>query len=283
MTKETTKRHYGTGADKSKFDIRTFGFVPTKANKKGGERYKASDIEDQHRVGICTAISVTQNARKFSGKKYSADFQYLLQKKYHDGNWNEGSSALSALKTAHKYGFLPDKEFQKFITEDDRKLTYSKYIKKLQAISDDDIQELLGKTEKIMSAYAKVPTDRDSLALAIDESQTGLIVRFVVGSEWWTPPIEPLRFPKRILSGHLTIHTNYDGGSFRIANTWGSDWADKGTAYHLLRDNPVTEAWIPYYENVPDPIKEQQKNREKVVGQILDYLQKIIVLVQKLI
>lgn len=70
-----------TGAGESPYDLRTFAYVPSGIPNKGGKRYSPSDIEDQHRVGICTAISTTQNARKALGTKFSADFQYLMQKK----------------------------------------------------------------------------------------------------------------------------------------------------------------------------------------------------------
>lgn len=277
------EKEYSTGAEKSPLDIRTFSYIPTTANKKGGLKYEAKDIEDQHRVGICTSISMTMNARKVRGIKYSADFQYLLQKKLIDGNWNEGSSAFSALKVAHKYGMLPDKDW-KFTDEDDRKLSYQKYIKKLQAITDKEIEELLeiAILHKI-EAYAKVNANREDMANAIDESEAGLITRFVIDRKWWTGLIEPLRRPdwKTTVTGHLVSSTNYSGNSFRIANSWGPKWGDKGTAYHLLNYMP-TEAWIPYYGDVSKPIKVQQESREKIIGTILDYLQKIIVLVTKL-
>ena len=128
--------------------------------------------------------------------RYSADFQYLLQKKYIDGNWNEGSSARSALKVASKYGLLPEKYFKHKIS---RNQSYSKYIKKLQAITDEEIAGYLKKTIKI-KGYASVPVTRDAMANAIDETNGGLLVRFALGNEWWTPPIEPLRPPKVYVS-----------------------------------------------------------------------------------
>lgn len=245
---------YSTGAQKSPYDIRTYSYKPDKANYKGGQRYTPKYINDQHRVGICTSISLTMNVHRATGKKYSPDFQYLLQKKFIDGNWDEGSSAFSALKAAHKYGMLPVKEFEKYVDEDDRKLTYRRYIKKLQNISDKDVDKLLAKCEKPIEGYAKVPASRDLLANGIDENESGLIARFTIGKEWWTKPIEPLRKPKEIISGHLINLTNYAGNSFRIANSWGTDWADKGTAYHLHRDYRPTEAWAVFYKEIPEEV-----------------------------
>jgi hypothetical protein len=282
---------YSTGAEKSKYDIRTFSYIPTKANLIGGKRYDESDIEHQYYVGICTAISLTQNARKALGIKFSADFQYLLQKKYIDKNWFEGSSIMSALKVGVGKedengnfmwgGLLPEDKWT-FTTETDRLLPYGEYIKKLQSISEDDIKKLLNISKDYrLSAYAQIPITRDLMAQAIDESKSGILVRFNVGNEWWTSPIEPLRNPVLTISGHAITECNYSGNSFRVANTWGKDWADKGTAYHLTNYLP-TEAWIPYYNELPKPIEDQKTKRSTIIGQIMDYLQKIIALLPKL-
>lgn len=267
----------GVGALESKYDLRTFSYIQTKANVKGGVRYSPEDIDDQDRVGICTSISMTMNAQKALGQPFSEDFQYLLQKKYIDENWNEGSSIFSALKVANKYGLLP-KKLWTLTSDSDQKLSYSKYIKKLQAVTDKQIEELLKKTIKI-SGYAKVPVERDMLANAIDESKSGLLTRFVIGSEWWTNPVEPLRFPMKVISGHAVTTSNYNGNSFRIANSWGSDWADSGTAYYMLGDYPPTEAWIPYYSEVPPEIVEQQKSP---LEKLKDILKEAIILTQEL-
>lgn len=271
---------YATGAEPSSVDIRDFTYKPDKANKKGGERYNAEDIEDQHRVGICTAISLTQNARKATGIEYSADFQYLLQKKFYDKNWNEGSSARSALHIAKTYGMLPQNEWRHTM-ESDRKLSYSRYIAKLKNVSDAEIDRLLKIAANYkIAGYAQVPINRDLLAAAVDESAAGLIARFLCGSTWYSSnkEIEPLRMPNPVVSGHLVTYSNYDGMSYRIANTWGDDWADKGTAYSLLQTYQPTEAWIPYYNKLPDPIKEQKEKLESLQGQLLTLLQKLVAL-----
>lgn len=274
-------RIYSTGAEPSPIDIRDFKYQPDKsvlaAPIKGGERYKPEDIEDQHRVGICTAISLTQNARKATGVKYNADFQYLLQKKFFDKNWNEGSSARSALHIAYTYGLLPESEW-KHTTIEDRKLSYSKYIAKLKAIPQAEIDRLLKKTQKVVSGYAQVPVERDKLFSAVDESEAGLIVRFAVGREWYTAPIEPLRRPQAVISGHLITICNYDGNSYRVANSWGDDWADKGTAFSNLLTYKPTEAWIPYYVKAPLPpaIEDQKKELETLKGELKTLIQKIL-------
>jgi hypothetical protein len=276
-------RIYATGAEPSTIDLRDFTYKPDKAAltapQKGGERYQAEDIEDQSRVGICTAISVTMNARKALGKKFNADFQYLIQKKFFDKNWNEGSSARSALHSTYTYGLLPEEEWT-HTTQADRKLSYSKYIAKLKAIPESEIARLLAiaARHKYLTGYAQVPVDRDKMFSAIDESQAGLIVRYNVGREWYTAPIEPLRAPLSIISGHLITMCNYDGMSYRLANSWGDDWADKGTAFSNLRSYQPTEAWIPYYASLPPAIEDQKKQLESLYGQMLALLQKMVAL-----
>jgi hypothetical protein len=273
---------YSTGANKSPYDLRTFAYVPSNVPISGGIRYKASDIEDQSKVGICTAISMTQNAQKALKVKFSADFQYLLQKKYIDKNWNEGSSISSALKVAKNYGLLPAKKW-KYTTQEDRDLGYEKYIEKLKAIPEEEIQSLLKiATLTKIKAYSSVPVDRDLMAQAINESSAGLLTRHVVGREWWTKPIEPIRKAKVPISGHAVTESDYDGNKFWIANSWGDDWADKGSAYRDHETLTPTEAWLVYYEKTPAEIDKQLEARKKKMALIVDLLQQVVVLYQKL-
>lgn len=279
---ETTERVFSFGAEPSGIDIRDFEYIPdkatiTRAPLAGGERYKREDIEDQYAVGICTAISLTQNARKALGKKFSADFQYLMQKKFYDKNWNEGSSGRASLHTAYTFGFLPAEHWT-HTTDSDRKRSYSAYIAKLKAIPDSEIERLkrIAAAHKCLAGYAPVPIERDRLADAVNESRSGLIARFVVGREWYTRPIEPLRKPQKVISGHLITYSNYNGSSYRLANTWGDDWADDGTAYGLLGLYKPTEAWIPYYKDLPAPIAEQKDKLDSLYGDLLTLLQRLV-------
>lgn len=272
---------YSTGAEKSPYDIRTFSYIPTTAGYKGGEKWGPVLIDDQSKVGICTSISLTMRAGQHYGETFSEDFQYLMQKKIYDQGWWEGSSIFHALKVGKNIGFLPEKEWT-YTTAEDKKLPYSEYVKKLQAIPDSEIERLkeIAKTYKL-KAYASVPVNRETLCNAIDESGA-LLSRFVVGSEWWTAPIEPLRAPKDPISGHAVNLTNYTGNSFRIANSWGTDWADMGTAYFLFNDYRPTESWAVWFEDVPKQIEEQLENRETIIGKIVDLLQQVIELLKKL-
>jgi hypothetical protein len=275
---------YVGGANPSKVDIRDFKYIPDlaaiaakrTAPQKVGKRYFREDIENQHRVGICTAIGLTQNARKALGKKFSADFQYLCQKLDFDKNWSEGSSPRAALTIGTNIGFLPAEKWH-HTTEDDRKLPYAQYIAKLKAIPQTEIDRLKEIASHYkLKGYAPVPVNRSDLANAVDESASGLIVRFVLDNKWWQEPIEPLRAATAPISGHETTISNMDGNSYRIANEWGPDWADGGTAYGNLLFNPPTEAWIPYYDLLPDPMQAQKEKLASLQGQIIALLQQLV-------
>lgn len=274
---------YQTGANESEYDIRTFvyDYAGDEVPNSAGESWANTEfIEDQHRVGICTAISMAMRARKHFNMDFSDDFQYLLQKKFIDGNWNEGSSGLSACKVGQKYGFLPASKWT-FTTIDDRKLTYSKYIKKLQAVTDEQIQELLIEAAKYkVLAYAKIPNTVESLRKTIED--TGAVTaRFVVGREWYTSPIEPLQNPLKPISGHLVNITKAVGDSYRIANSWGTDWADGGTAYGLFSVYKPTEMWQVWFTDIPKEIQVKLDGRTETIGKILNQIQLLINILKK--
>lgn len=246
---------FGFATPPSPQDDRTLGFIPTVAHQKGGVPYTPDQIYDQHRVGICTAISLTTHASRHFKQEMSPDFHYLMEK-LQDGNWDEGSSILSSLKIAKNIGFLPASYFP--AVEADRNQNYPAYIAELKTIVPNiERYKMLAAPYKI-GAYASVPIDRNMLAQAIDESDGGVLVRFEIGNEWWIEPIEPLRKPVRPISGHATIISNYDGNSMRIANSFGVKWADKGTAYFDFSYYRPTEAWHVYFPNaVPQHVTEQ--------------------------
>lgn len=245
----------GTGAEISAEDIRTikhedlaFAGEPL---IKGGVNYVPDDIEHQHRVGICTAISFIQNREKANGKKYSADFQYLLQKKYFDKAWYEGSSIFHALKVGYNFGLLP-LQYWFFTTEQDRYLPYEEYSAKLEAITDEEIKKLLALCEDKIAGYASVNvSDPQAIAKAINESEAGILCRYDCGSTWWTPSwlasdINPLRKPIPATSGHAIIMSSFDytlSIMQNLANTWGSTWCKQGNADINWENYKMTEAW----------------------------------------
>lgn len=253
----------GLGANVSHFDSRTFKHDTTLAVPliSGGYDYLPEDIEHQHHEGICTAISLTQNAGKALGKKFSGDFNYLCQKKFYDFNWQEGSSIFNSLKVGKNIGFLLASDFN-FISEEDRYLPYSEYIAKLQAIPDAEIERLKKLCTDKLTGYASLNIDAQSLAKGILDSRAGILCRYDVGKEWFTPSwlpkdIDPLKAPKEIISGHAITMNRFDlsgSATMELTNTWGPDWDDQGKGHTKHAFYSCTEAWIPYYDTVPTPL-----------------------------
>jgi len=294
---------HGTGAFPSPFDVRTFKYEPhgfaraELSPEKGGERWKPEEHYNQRAVGTCTSTAIVQLASKLYGVEFSDDFQYLMQKKYYDVplypqlGWGEGSSIFHALRAGKEIGFLP-KEYWTFTTEEDKDLSYEKYLAKLRAVPLSEIERLKEIASQYrLRAYAGTKDlERDTIARAINESDAGVLVRFDLGREWYygrngkrtsdKEQLEPLRPPKKLLSGHAVVDTNFDGGSFRISNTWGGEWCDGGTAYYLHHQYRPTECWMLWKGEVPPPIDQKLKERLELLGRLKDALQKLVVLLR---
>lgn len=255
-----------TGGLQSHYDARTIKHdLAGQPLIKGGYDYAPNEIENQQKVGICTAISLVQNAQKVYSKKYSPDFQYLLQKKYYDKNWDEGSSIFNSLKVGKNYGFLPIGYMNTYVTELDRSSPYSEYIKKLRAIPESEITRLVSLCENKLTGYGEVDvSNSQNIAKAIDDSKSGVLCRYVAGDTWYTDingniswlsrDIDPLRKPVKDLSGHAIGMISYDytsGLMQTIANTWSPDWNTHGKGHMNYGNYQMTEAWIPYYDFTP--------------------------------
>jgi hypothetical protein len=266
-----TEQPFGFGAESSAQDYRTIkhldmGGVVTAT---GGTHYDTTkDLFNQRRVGICTAISLVQNVHKATGKRYSEDFQYLLQKKFLDGNWDEGSSIFNALKTGVKYGFLPIEDWV-YTGELDHDLPYADFIAKLQVIPDTEITRLLMLCEKPLRGYTQVDvSNTQSIAQAIVDSQAGILCRYNTGDTWFRPSwlpkdIDPIKAPSPITGGHAINASYYDmTGANMICeypNTWGgvatstwlNPWDMDGICHIIYEQYPMTEAWVPVYSPIP--------------------------------
>lgn len=280
------------GADISKKDKRTikhndlsFAALP---NMKGGYDYAPLEITNQHKVGICTAISLIQNANKSLDKKFSADFQYLLQKKFIDKNWEEGSSVFSAMKVGKNFGFLLESDFP-YITEDDRELNYGAYITKLKAVSSSEITRLLTLCRYKLSGYAQVDIDPASISKAINSSKAGIICRYNANSDWYTAldgtiswetsDINPLRNSHKGESGHAIIWSKYDFStnlSITLANTWSMAWNRGGLGDTSFNTYPPTEVWVPYYNLTEEQQQEIKDQIQSVQLTLIDKLKQLI-------
>lgn len=276
-----------TGALESELDIRTVKHEDLAQGGepllKGGRPYLKADIEDQHNVGICTAISMIQNREKANGKRYSPEFQYLCQKKFYDLNWVEGSSVFNALKVAKNIGFLPLTEWT-YTTEEDRKLPYSQYILKLQAVSDADIERLKALCVDKIAGYASVDvSDPQALGKAINESESGILCRYGCQKNWWTSSsgviswqpkdIDPLRNGQET-SGHAIIMNMFDYTTSTmqvLSNMWGIYWNKEGCADINWENYPPTEAWT--ILKVAPPIVQVSILKLNAMGEIVKTLQ----------
>lgn len=286
---------HGTGAFPSPLDLRLFKFAPkvdlASAIQlyEGGEIWGKEYIDDQHALGICTSISLTMKAKRYFNIDFSPDFQYLLQKKFKDINaaigWGEGSSAYHSILCGYQYGLLPKSEW-KHTTEADRKLPYSKYVKKLQTIPDEEIERLLeiAKQYKV-TAFAQTPVERDAMAGATLKCD-GLLVRFEIDESWYTRHMkgkDKLSKGSRNRSGHIINDVRFAGGSRRVVNSWGTDWADNGTAYYHLNEMRPTEAWSVWFGEFPPEIQKQKADQEKLIGKLRAALQRLVILYRELL
>lgn len=249
-----------TGALPSPLDARTVkhedlvtGAAPLVT---GGMTYAPEDHEHQHGVGICTAISLVQNREKATGRKYSPDFQYLLQKKFYDNvvpgyPWMEGSSIMSALKVGKNIGFLPIERWTG-PGEAERYNSYENYVAKLQAIPDTEVARLITFCVDKIPGYAVVDaSDPQKIAAAIADSEAGVLCMYGCGSTWWLPSwlaaaINPLRKPKPYTSYHAIGMTFFDYSfrlAQRLANTWGPTWCAFGNADIDFSTYAPIEVW----------------------------------------
>lgn len=264
-----TTSPFGLGANESVKDYRTLthdqvGIVQLKV--AGGSKYPAVAIMHQHKLGICTAISLVQQAQVVTGKKYSVDYQYLMQKLL-DGNWVEGSSPFTAVR-AGKAGLLPVEHMPNML-DGNPNMTYPEYIAKLQKLAANPAKmaALKALCEYPIQGYGQVNVADDALlAQAIADSKAGIIARFAIGDEWWTDAsgtitwakeaLQPLRPVKAVVSGHQTSITDYDFSTgqrmARTANTWSADWCDEGSALFNLKTVRPTEGWVLYYDEAPE-------------------------------
>lgn len=270
------------GADESIKDSRT---IKEKASifdffifpKEGGKAVKPECILDQNRVGICTSISNVEIVFDRTGVRYSEDFQYLLQKKYIDKAWYEGSSIFSSVKASYDYGYLRKEIFDAYFTRNPNE-DYNSYSKRLQLIANNEelMADLLKQCEKPLQGYTKLEITLPALAKAIDDTDNGILVRYTCGWSWFyklingitrncwegeliepiTEPVERATFP---ITGHAVTLPFYKTGGLYLANSWGLGWCLDG---HARIDYLPTEAYKMYFKNFEEKLKLPIKKSE---------------------
>lgn len=241
------------------------------------------NIYSQDRVGICTAAGLITGLWEATGKRYSEDFQYYLQKKYHDNvvyanqswfrAWFEGSSPYASISTGYKYGFLPKEEMDKYFIRNPQE-SYATYIDRLVKVMTPEVEaELLAKCEKVITAYSQTDNSLAATAQAASEPNCFLEHRFECGNTWYGKTIdgayysayysgskiEPITMPYATstigVNGHQVAGAGVRDGKPYIANTFGPNWTGDG---HAPIDYMPTETWK-VYVNKPAPVVEKEK------------------------
>ncbi len=227
-------------------------------------------LSDQKKLGICTACAARVAiedafavARAIEGQskesiRINEYWLYLMGKTLVDGNLKEGSSALTMLKTANKYGVVSLEESERYQLKTDG--TYAEFIADFNKTYKGTIpQELLDlAVKRKINGYYKVNVDPISIAKEISKGKP-VIARFVVGDNtykdsmgnvsWAEKDLSPLRPPKQIDGGHLWTIVGYDGLDEKqvgkIVNSWSNFWCDNGyVKFVFATQKPYfTEAW----------------------------------------
>lgn len=280
---EINKNYLIHGADESPKDSRTIKEPKTSIlayftfAKDGGKPIKPECILDQNRVGICTSISNVQLVFDRTGKRYSEDFQYLIQKLYYDKSWHEGSSVFHSIKASYDLGYLPKEIFDKYFTRDTNE-SYAVYIERLKAIAYNEklMQELLAQCEKVMQGYTNIGVSLPAIAQAIDDTENGVLVRFTCGWSWFykvinglvktcwdgeliEPITAPIATPTFPITGHAVSLPFYKTSALYLGNTWSKFWCADG---HAKVDYMPTEAYKVYFKNFDDTLKLPIKKSE---------------------
>lgn len=245
--------------------------------KDGGRAVKPECILDQNRVGICTAIANVEIVYDRTGKRYSEDFQYLLQKKYLDKAWYEGSSVFNSVKASLQYGYLPKEIFDNYFVRNPNE-DYATYSTRLKLIADNEnmMADLLKRCEKVLLGYTLLDNNLPAIAKAIDDTDNGVLVRYTCGWSWfyklvngvtnncWNgeiiePITEPVATPTFPITGHAVSLPFYKTGGLYLANSWSKLWCADG---HARIDYMPTEAYKMYFKNFDDqwklPIKKSE-------------------------
>lgn len=280
---ETNKNYLIHGAIESPKDSRTIKEPKVSLlayftfPKDGGREIKPECILDQNRVGICTSISLVELIFDRTSKRFSEDFQYLIQKKYYDKGWFEGSSVFNAIKAGYDVGFLPKEIFDQYFQRDPNE-NYDSYSSRLKQIADNEtlMKELLAKCEKVIQGYTNIGTSLVALAKAIDDTENGVLARYTCGWSWfykyvngilhncWNgesiePITEPVATPTFPITGHAVPMPVYKMAALYVGNTWSKLWCADG---HSKIDYLPTEAYKVYFKNFNDqwklPIKKSE-------------------------
>lgn len=256
------------------------GYIPKEYNLVNLRKPTTNDLCNQGKNGICTACASRMGAEHYfnDNTRLAEYWFYLMGKVLVDSNLYEGSSALTMLKTANKYG-IPTKDIEyKYPLNTDS--NYADFINSFKTRYGGKIpQEILDNASKHkIGGYYKINVDPVEIAKELENNRV-IICRFTVGDNtykdefgnttWDKNKLFPLRPPKKIDGGHLwCINENkgLDENAYMAGpNSWSVLWGDDGYFNFIFKTQKpyFTEAWV--IADIPkEVIEEKKKNDFKV-------------------
>lgn len=276
------------GAEPSAIDYRTvtadmIGDTDVELPKRGKVPLNfptVNDLCDQRKLGVCTKCGVRMAAEEFfkDGVRLDEYWGYLIGKTLYDdvsfGRHFEGSSALTMLKAATKYG-IPSKAIRgRFPLKVDG--TYDEFIAHFRSQYQGAIpgEVLTDAAKHKIPGYYKLELSPVALA---KEMNAGRIVigRFAVGTSIHrdinnkpsrlAKDLLPLRAPSPVTAGHIMAMNEWDGldasqllaGPNSWSKTWCADNVKNGPGYYnfvfgTLAPYYFTEAWV--IRDIPEEV-----------------------------
>lgn len=238
------------------------------------------DLCNQRKLGICTMCGVRMGVEQYhkDGVRLDEYWGYLIGKTLFDdplfGHF-EGSSALTMLKAANRFG-VPEKKFcEKYPLKTDG--TYAEFMQDFRKKYDGKVPAavLLNAQKHKIPGYYRVFGDAHS---GKSPSQPGVaaqvavgrvvIARFALGDNFHTDKngkysrkakdLLPLRTPDRVTSGHIMVinefwidRENFEfdfGGPNSWSRTWCPDNEKQEAGYYWFNFGDQkgywTEAWV---------------------------------------
>lgn len=260
------------------------------------------DLCDQRRNGICTACGVRMAAEEqFADKvRLSEYWLYIIGKTLVESNLWEGSSILTMLKAANKFG-IPAKEMEKSHPLNVSG-SYDDFIASFRNLYSGKVpQAVLDSAKKhVIPGYARL--DKVDPMLVAREIDAGKVVisRFTVGENTYSPSwlardLLPLRAPKRIEGGHIWCVSEYEGLDenqiLNGPNSWSDQWCNdrpegyKGYFSLIFRTQKpyFTEGWT--INDIPQEIKEEIKEMPAPIwqnGVVINWFERFVAGLKKL-
>jgi hypothetical protein len=262
----------------SSFAAAALPFEIPKAAKVPLDYPRVDDLCDQRKLGVCTACGVRMAAESHfkDGARLDEYWLYLMGKTLVDdvqfGSHFEGSSALTMLKAANKWG-VPTAEIRELLP---LKVdgTYDQFVAHFRDVYGGKIPQAVldDAAARRIPGYARIPNSEQHLhrtpaasAVAAEIARGRVVVgRFAVGKNLYrdrngkptrkAKDLLPLRAPEPAESGHIMDLSEYWDYAFELGgpNSWSRTWcpdnAKQEPGYFWFRYNDqvgfFTEAWV---------------------------------------